>query len=272
MKWSKIPGSLWPLVIKYYGHRIVGRRPAVLISNWVYFLRLALPLGIVITKKDNLYQVYNPTLGHTAIMRPTSSDVLVYLQIFFNHEYAALNAVQLTANPVVVDLGANAGFFMMLAKAKWPTAKVLCIEPDASNHQQVVKQLAVNKISNVNVVRAGVWVRNELLKITPHTDGLEWAHGVNTAAEGDVPGITFDKLLTDGGIQQVDLLKIDIEGTEEILFEDAVFLKTLSDNVLQLIMETHHPEKQKTIAATLRELNFEVTLDRELIFAKRNAV
>lgn len=272
MKWSKIPGFLWPLVIKYFGSRMVGVQPAVLTSNWVYFLRLALPLGITIKKENELYRVFNPTLGHTAIMRPVSSDVLVYLQIFFNHEYAALNTVQLSANPVVVDLGANAGFFMLLAKSKWPTAQVLCIEPDAGNYQQVQQQLTVNNISDVNVQRAGVWVCNERLEISPHTDGLEWAHAVNSDSEGDVPGITFDKLLADAQLQQVHLLKIDIEGTEEILFVDDTFLKTLSNHVLHLIMETHHPDKQQTIAATLRDLNFEVTLDRELIFAKRKGV
>lgn len=57
MKWSKIPGFLWPLVIKYFGSRIVRMRVPVLVSGRVYFLLLALPLGITISKKDNLYQV-----------------------------------------------------------------------------------------------------------------------------------------------------------------------------------------------------------------------
>jgi FkbM family methyltransferase len=272
MKWNKIPDFLWPLVIRYYGSRIIGIQPSTVTSNWVYFLRLALPLRITIRKQNNLYHVYNPTLGHTAIMRPASSDVLVYLQIFFNHEYASLNTLLLLENPVVVDLGANAGFFMLWVKARWPAAHILCVEPDADNYQITEWQLAINKISNVNAQRAGVWVRNELLKITPHTNGLEWSHRVQNDAHGDVPGITFDKLLANGDIQKVDLLKIDIEGTEELLFEDATFLKTLSARVVHVILETHHPEKQITIAATLRGLNFEVTLDRELIFAKQTGL
>ncbi len=260
---------MWSRVIKYYASRVTGIRSTVITSNWIYFLRLVLPLGITIKEEGNLYKVYNPILKHTAMMRPNSSDVLVYLQIFFKQEYNVLNSLQLPINPVVIDLGANAGFFMLLAKSRWPDANIVCVEPDTKNYRQLELQVKENHLSNVQTLQAGVWITNESLKMNPHPDGLEWAHGVNSDPKGDVPGFTIERLLTDHTINHVDLLKIDIEGTEEILFENASFLETLSRTVANLIMETHNVEKQQMIASRLRDLGFNVTLDRELIFANQ---
>lgn len=271
MKWLRIPLFLWLVVIKYYANRLMGMRTSVITSNWVYFLRVALPSGVTIKRVGSLYQVYNPEIGHTVMLRPGSSDVLVYLQIFFNHEYALLNDLQLPGKPVVVDLGANAGFFMLLAKVHWYAATVLCVEPDSKNFALIGQQVEANQLPDVHIIRAGVWIANEALKVTSEPKGLEWAFGVRADPSGDTPGLTFTKILNDHRISHVDLLKIDIEGTEEILFEDNAFLEKLERSVSNIIMETHHVEKQKIIASILRARNFEVKFDRELIFANRNS-
>lgn len=247
-------------------------RTSVLTSNWVFFLRVALPIGITLKRRGNQYQVCNPRLGYTTMMRPESSDVLVYLQIFFKHEYALLNELQLPGKPVIVDLGANAGFFMMAVKSQWQEATVFCVEPDSKNLNQVALQIETNQLRDVYLIHAGIWVTNEPLKIVPHTDGLEWAFEVKPDPSGNVPGVTLMKLLNEHAISYVDLLKIDVEGTEEILFEDHGFLEKLEQSVSNIILETHHVEKQKIIASTLHARKFEVRLDRELIFAKRNPI
>lgn len=272
MKWWSIPGFLWPVIIKYYANRVIGIHSSVVISNWVYFLRVALPVGITIKKEGNHYRVYHPGLGHSVLMRPNSSDVLVYLQIFFNHEYAMLSKLQLPDRPVVVDLGANAGFFMLLLKLHWRKATILCVEPDTGNCNQIKKQIEANQLQDVVTVQAGVWVANESLKITSHPNGLEWGFEVSSDPSGDIQGLAFRKLLADHAISHVDLLKMDIEGTEEVLFEDTDFLEKLEESVSNIIMETHHIEKQRAIAAVLVDHNFEVILDRELIVAIRKSI
>ncbi|MBX2917505.1 MAG: FkbM family methyltransferase [Cyclobacteriaceae bacterium] len=272
MRWSRIPFFLWPLVLRYYGMRLLRMQIPAVMSNWVYFLKLALPNGIAIKKTSNQSIIHNPRLNHTVIIRPGSSDVLVYLQIFFHHEYEKLNSIQLAPKPVVVDMGANAGFFMLLTKNLWADARVFCVEPDAKNCNQIEQQVTANKISNVEIIHAGVWIKDEPLKIISRAEGMEWALAVNSDPDGDVMGISFKTLLLNLKVNEIDLLKIDIEGTEELLFENYDFMQTLSKHVKILIMETHNSVKQNEIASVLRVQGFEVLLDRELILAKRSGL
>ena len=95
MLWQSIPVFLWPIVIEYYFKRLLGIRPSMLKSNWVYFLRIALPISISVRKLNGAYHISNPHTGLTSIVRPNSSDILVYIQIFFHKEYLRIEGLEI---------------------------------------------------------------------------------------------------------------------------------------------------------------------------------
>ncbi len=269
MLWQSIPVFLWPIVIEYYFKRLLGIRPSMLKSNWVYFLRIALPISISVRKLNGAYHISNPHTGLTSIVRPNSSDILVYIQIFFHKEYLRIEGLELPPRPTIIDLGANVGLFMLYCKSKWQDAVVSCLEPDRQNYAQLIKQIEVNNLADVQTINGGIWTTNKLLSITQRPEEMEWSLGVKPDASGNVLGITLSQLLRDSKFRKVDLLKMDIEGTEEYLFESVDFLTTLKNSVSNLIMETHNPMKQKWMATQLTGIGFTVEFDRELLFASK---
>ena len=158
---------------------------------------------------------------------------------------------------------------MLYCKYKWHDAVVSCLEPDLQNYTLLIKQIEVNTLTDVQTINGGIWTTNALLSITQLPEKMEWSLVVKPDASGNVLGITLPQLLRDSGFRKVDLLKMDIEGTEEYLFESVDFLTTIKNSVSNLIMETHNPKKQKWIATQLTTIGFTVEFDRELLFASK---
>jgi FkbM family methyltransferase len=267
MYWLRLPKSLWSLLIIYYIKRLLGIRSTIIESNWVYFLRIALQKGVTIKQKENSFHVSNPQTGQTAVVRPASSDILVYIQIFFHHEYNKISALALPPLPTIMDLGANVGFFLLYCKDKWPDAVVSCIEPDLQNYNQLAKQIRTNNLKTITTFHGGIWMANEPLSITRFADDMEWGIGVKSDALGRVNGLTLRQIMNDSGLKKIDLLKMDIEGTEEQLFQNEDFLSIVSS----LIMETHSATGQQKISTQLTKIGFIVESDRELLFATNAA-
>jgi FkbM family methyltransferase len=273
MLWRRIPFFLWPMVVRYYVLRLLGTKPSPILSNWIYFLRLSLPLMFSVRKHGKDYLVVGPNNLKT-LLRPTASDILVFNQIYFRGEYQLLNTVDLILphKPVIVDLGANVGLFMCFAKARWVDATVIGIEPDGGNYLQAEKQIDINKFANATMLKAGIWTENGRLALQNAHEILEWSFKVEENQLGEIEGITLSFLLQNFELEIINLLKIDIEGTEVKLFGNDEFLLTLKEHVQNLIMETHSQEDQKQIASTLEQHGFSVVHERELIFAKNSAL
>jgi FkbM family methyltransferase len=110
---------------------------------------------------------------------------------------------------VVYDLGANAGFYTLLAsKLVGPTGRVVAFEPVPRNLGYLRRHLALNQCDNVTVVAAAVSDRSGRARFH---DGP--AHTVGTLAEDgeyEVDVVTLDDV--SGVTPQV--IKIDVEGAE----------------------------------------------------------
>jgi FkbM family methyltransferase len=118
-----------------------------------------------------------------------------------------------------VDLGANVGVFSLYAaKAAGPQGCVLAIEPSPTMLERLRFNLAANGFRNVRI--APVAVGEARGEATFHT--LPDAHGSasllklpGSAAQMTVPVETLLALLQAHGIEQVDAMKVDIEGYED---------------------------------------------------------
>lgn len=67
-------------------------------------------------------------------------------------------AAHLRAGEVFYDIGANLGFYTLLAaRAVGAQGKVFSFEPDAENARRLEKNIVRNRFENVAVIEAGVW-------------------------------------------------------------------------------------------------------------------
>jgi len=126
----------------------------------------------------------------------------------------------------VVDIGANFGLFSLYASsAVGKTGAVHAVEPQPSLVRQLKKSLALNDISNVSVheVALGDNDQRGILNIPSGNRGaasLIPKNGVCRCIMVDV--FASGAFLEDHGITDVRLIKIDVEGFEDLVIEGAV--------------------------------------------------
>lgn len=161
------------------------------------------------------FQVSVPGIAHPVWVRPGTSDVDVFDQIFISEAY---NLPFTIPAGLILDLGANVGYASVYLAKRYPNARIVAVEPDPSNFRALVRN--TEPYPNVIAMEAAIWPRAE--QVAVDNSGPAWAHQVTTKGTAGMPsvdGITIDDVLARwGGGAPIDLLKIDIEGAEKELF------------------------------------------------------
>jgi FkbM family methyltransferase len=157
-------------------------------------------------------------------LRIPSSDVPVYREVFELQEYDFPEPID---PKVILDAGANVGIATVYFASRYPDACILAVEPELSNFECLVKQVAPYK--NVTPVMCALWSNNDdVLLLDPGRGkwGFETTAGDDAGEHaagpvGRVPGKTVESLLEEHSLSHLDLLKLDIEGAEADVLKDA---------------------------------------------------
>ena len=156
-------------------------------------------------------------------VRLRSSDMQVFQQVFVWQQYKP--ATQIREPKVVVDCGANVGYTSSYFLERFPTARVIALEPDPHNAELCRRNLQPYG-DRVLVLQKALWGSVAHLAFVEDTrkKGDEWGIQVSTLGAGQlehtVEGIDIPTLLSTTGIDQIDLLKIDIEKSEAEVFRN----------------------------------------------------
>jgi FkbM family methyltransferase len=111
---------------------------------------------------------------------------------------------------VFVDAGANAGFFLFAVAAKRPNCKILAFEAIAGFAAMLNFNIRSNNLSNVMLET--VALSDEDGEVSFNLDTQSTAYGQNTIT---VPARRLEGVLAERGLDHVDVLKIDVEGSED---------------------------------------------------------
>lgn len=168
----------------------------------------------------------------------------------------------LTPNMTVVDIGANIGitslYFSNYAK------KVFAIEPSIEHFAVLTKMLAFNKVKNVKPIRKAVYLKSGKFPLFHNTNktmfSLHAAVDDKSSPKEMVDCITLDDLFKEEKIKHVDLMKMDVEGSEAEILSGPGFRK-VAPKIDKIILETHqwsgrHPNQ---ILDVLKTNGFEVS-------------
>lgn len=124
--------------------------------------------------------------------------------------------------PRIIDCGANVGIVTLYYKRTFPSSRVTAFEADPDIARMLALNVSENKLSQVDVVAAAVWIENG--DVTFAKEGAD-SGSVATEYHGGasprvpVPAIRLRDFLARE--DQVDLLKLDIEGAEHRVLADA---------------------------------------------------
>lgn len=190
---------------------------------------------------------------HPISFRRVGSDTAVVHQMLVRREYgpvAALKDVDL-----IVDCGANIGISAYYFLHCYPNARVIAVEPDPENYALCRHNLAPFGVRAV-VLRAAVWPENRRLRIAPASVRLgAWALRVEPWDAGDVEGLTIREILHRAGADgPIDLLKMDVEGSETELFRRAA---GWLDQTRNIAIELHGPEARAAFAGAMAGYRYE---------------
>jgi len=145
----------------------------------------------------------------------------------------------------VIDVGANVGFFTLLAaKLVEKEGTVLAFEPEPTSFSLLSGSVLRNNFSNVKLSQKCVsdidGRRTLYLSSTKHR-GMHSIIRDSGGTSVTVPSTRLDTEVSRLGIGHVDLLKIDVEGAEPEVLGGAQ--KLLSEGrIRNMIIEWEHPE------------------------------
>jgi FkbM family methyltransferase len=131
---------------------------------------------------------------------------------------------------VFIDVGANQGFFTLLAsRSVGDAGRVYAFEPAQPERQKLRRNLSLNRCSNVTVEDSAVGAMSGSTEFHLYLDHAGPWSGLRPAAEDvqsrsvrvTVPITTLDAYVTARGLDRVDMIKIDVEGGELDVFRGA---------------------------------------------------
>lgn len=164
-----------------------------------------------------------------------SGDLYVFLEVF-GRKFGEVYDPALGGNPrLIVDAGANVGFASAMFANRFPQAQIVAIEPDAKNCELFRRNC--DGYANVKLLHAAVWYRPGRMKIeNPDDASFLFRVTEDESDTGGIPALTFSQIIADAGAEVIDVLKLDVEGSEKVLFEHgSEWLR----KVRLMIMELH---------------------------------
>ena len=160
----------------------------------------------------------------------------LYREIFVRqHYYFRSNSEA----PLILDCGANLGMASLYFKWLYPAARIMAFEPDPDTFQLLVKNIASNGL-DIQAHNCALWDKDEDLDffIDDREPGSLLMSAYASRINGKCIRVQARKL-SDFIEEQVDFLKIDVEGSEQRILEELIGSGKIA-NVRQMVVEYHH--------------------------------
>jgi FkbM family methyltransferase len=200
-------------------------------SDCFGFIRgLALLVLTIVWPRSKAWKVKVAIPGRpgSVLVRPGTTDPSVFNTTFRSRQY---NYDFIKPPSVIVDAGAYTGLSAAYFATRFPEATVIAIEPDGGNFDLLVRN--TSRLKNVHPVRAALWSNSGMIELTDPGQG-DWAFRVagiedsgssaglrpEKAPGNKVPAVTIPDILDRFNLPHIDLLKLDIEGSEKEVLAD----------------------------------------------------
>jgi FkbM family methyltransferase len=188
-------------------------------------------------------------------------DRAAFAHVFFAGEYDFL-LDRMAPGDIVLDAGANIGCFTLRASQQvGPRGLVIAVEPEPSNAACLNSNIGLNHLTNVVIVERA---------LSAISDRTVTIIGTGTTASVDEPGnmlplvdptagssrtsvrtITLNDLLTELSVDRLDIIKMDIEGSENSIFATAATSEVLA-TARAVAVEVHNDEGPDLVQSRLR--------------------
>lgn len=195
-------------------------------------------------------------------------------EIFKSRIYAPY--LENVKDAVVLDIGGNIGLFSLYA-SKY-AKQVYSLEPSLEHFDVFSRMVAFNQLHNVKPLRKALYIDNKDHHFFHNKNktmfSLHQAVHDGSSQPETVQTISLDQLFEEEGIEHVNLMKLDIEGSEAEILGGEGFRK-VAEKIDTIVLETHawmgrHPNQVKEALKNAGFTSIEqIQNDAQLMVAKR---
>lgn len=161
-------------------------------------------------------------------------------------------------SPYIIDCGSNIGLSILFFKKNYPESRIIGFEPDPSIFSVLKNNISKNNFDNIQLINKAIWINETNLAFTPDgSDGGRISLNKKTIETVSVPSVCLSDFLN----EDVDFLKIDIEGAETAVLQSC---KEKLNNIKNIFIEYHSiaDEKQElhNLLKILSDVGFRVDI------------
>lgn len=180
------------------------------------------------------------------------------------------------AGTLALDIGAHLGI-VSLYLAKY-FERVIALEPSSEHFANLLKMVEFNGLTNVAPVKKALFIENGRFGFGGPKDNntmrslhmATWAEG---KPEEEVETTTLESLFKEFNIEHVNLLKLDIEGSEHEVLSHPSF-KKVADKIDTIVVERHqwsgrHPNQLNEALKNAGFIVEQIPNQADLLVAKR---
>jgi FkbM family methyltransferase len=183
------------------------------------------------------------------VIYPESKYGLTLLEGILVRHYNLIKGANITDAQTIIDIGANNGYFTVLARDMFPTAQIFTIEPIPD----VFSSLSKTFQSDKNVTLAQLAISNTSGQAKMEFDTQNTAVSKLTDSGNlTVKTQTLDLFIQNHSLKKIDLLKIDVESHELEVLQGAT--NTL-EKTKYIIIEITLENSPYTISSLLKLLS-----------------
>jgi FkbM family methyltransferase len=205
-------------------------------------------------------------------LRLGTTDIDVFDEVFKSEAYS----FPLTKNPtVIIDGGSNIGLTSVWFALLYPESKVIAIEPDEENFKILLRNCA--SFPNIQPLRAAIW--NEAIKLNLEDPGEgAWGYRVGKYSNTSSPttshlvqGVTITNIVEKYKLNEISLLKLDVEGSEKEIFENSSEWIGKVKAIMIELHDRHKPGCSEAFYSAIKD--FPVRMEKELtVFVARSGI
>jgi FkbM family methyltransferase len=216
-------------------------------------------------KLNQTNRIKLPSIAFPISMRPTATDRITLKEIFIRREYDLKLPETFSVN-VIVDAGANIGFTSIFFINQFPNARIFSIEPDDENFEYLKKNVFPYK--TITPLKNALWNKKEDITIIDRGYGKRGIMIGKEEGTHTLKAISVSDLMREHTLDSIDILKMDIEGSEKEVFSEN-YEPWLSKTKC-IVVELHDRMKKgcsKAVFTALSKYDFSLSIQGEnLVF------
>ena len=211
-------------------------------------------------RKQPRYTPGTTTLFGRLLEYVDSSSYFFLHEEIFTEEIYAFNSAN--SRPRIIDGGANIGLSVIYFKRRFPNARITAFEADPVVADVLKRNLHSQGLADVKVQAQALWSHDGNLEF--QSEGADGGR-INSAAATaiTVPAVALSQYLD----EQIDFLKLDIEGAEfEVLQSCQNKLGAVSNAFIEYHSRTDQPQLFPELLAILKNAGFRCYVTAPSVF------